>query len=297
MGDPRMNKKAYFIVLITCVLTLQTVNAINITETDNQPRSKPFAFTYNSFIQLEYDPDLLNEGILPGGPPVHVPLTIKYHTDIPDKLLHSPLFRIKQCFLFGTFYQPLQKIQISVLNEPDWGTIFIANPKIDVRVDYDEVTTDLVIAVHSDAPAEPYNLQLKVEVPAIKRLKGKEMNYNLNFAAKYMPNIDVFSEQIVVLALPNQTEAVPIEITNLGNYWTIVNSEIITNASGWSISIDPDQIEIAVDETNQVTLQFIPPEDFYGIQPIELMFTPSGSPPYHEETGDPVTIVIVAYYF
>ena len=148
-------------MLIVVFLVFPTMTPATARGTDYKATRTPFLFSFNSYIDIDYEP--YNEP-LPIDQSINIPLTVRYWVDVPGALLHSPFFRLKNWFLFGTFIAPMQKIHLSVLNEPEWCTAYISNPNLLVDIDNEvkEVTTNLIISVNSACriPAFPVKPKL-----------------------------------------------------------------------------------------------------------------------------------------
>jgi len=274
-------------------------NMKNLDDTHQVPIFDPW-LVFESHLDLDYDQEAVNNAsFMPDGPPVSIPITIKYKVLVPDFLLCAPFALLKTIFLFGRIYRPFQEITLSIINAPEWAAISFLDPNPYVTIDneYQEARTALIIAVHDDAPAESYALKLKAETPQLGRILEDDVYITIVFQTAYVPLISVYSPQPNVETPPNKITTAPFEIHNQGNAQTLVTGEIETELEGWTAYLNPSQVIIPIDEKAEMALVLKPPRHFNGRQQIQLLFTPYRSPPSGDPPGTPVLFVVTAYYF
>jgi hypothetical protein len=289
-----MIKKKVFVVAILILLLSPMVSAQERMGNDNGLRKTPW-FMFDFELEISYNTSAVNNATFtPDGPPVSIPLYIKYRADIPNFFLRPPFLFLKAWFVFGRLSIPTQKIHLSVINPPDWAAISItpSNPYINIDNTFQEATAILQIAVHFDAPSEGYVLKIKAEAPRLGRLQQKDADLDLIFMPAWMPLLSIDLSQPYIRTPPNETTTTTIDITNLGNAECLVTANI-TEIIGWSIYLDQAQFWLSIGQTKSITLFLKPPENFQGIQEINISFTPSRHP---GETGPPVPVTIHAYF-
>ena len=293
------NIKILLSILISISLVFPAASAIPITKPEDKTIMPPL-FSFNSYIDIKYDPELLNKE-LPINKAVNMPITFSYWTDIPENFLRFAPWQIRNIILFGSMITPMQIIYLDVVNTPDWATIYFSEPELFVGFPTEEnireISTSLIIMIHDDAPAETYLLRLKAETYSLKRINGFSYQESIDFTPIYRPIISIGPLDNTIMTPPNQISFVPINITNEGNAKTRVTSEIVSELAGWSASIIPSQVILSIDETEQMTLVLMPPQYFEGIQQIELSFIPSRYPIAEpDEVGTPLNVSIMTYY-
>jgi len=259
---------------------------------DIRPRKS--IITFDSILELDYDQQAVQNAVFePGGPPVFIPLYVYYKIFVPNFLLRPPFMMLKIIYLFGKIYYPSQKIYFSPINVPDWASVaIIPNPSyINISNIFTKTTAILAIALHSDAPAEPCVLRLKAKAPALGRIGENQAELDVIFQPATMLIINVNPSQTDIITPPDQTTNISFHITNLGNIFTLVSTNV-SEIPGWFISANPPYTWIEIGDTEQIILQIRPPHDFVGNQSIEVSFTPS----HFFETGAPVPFILHAHY-
>jgi hypothetical protein len=198
---------------------------------------------FDSVVEISYDKEVVNHSVFrPDGPPVEIPITIRYKVDIPQQIFSNPLLRL--LFLKTIIISSVQ-VSLTVINSPIWATISInpPDPYINVDTQFQQATTILQIAVHSDAPAYPYTLRIKGEVPNIYTIDNSEAYCDVTFTPSYIP---IFNLEInpSPQTPPNQPTFVPVSIYNLGNDFTKITAEIlnINELNGWIVYITPENV-------------------------------------------------------
>jgi hypothetical protein len=290
-----MNRKTPAALLVLAFLVLPTVNAIYVTDKKEQHIEKPlWFFRFDSYLEIEVE-DVAEP--VPIDQSVSIPTTVKYWTNIPEDFLWFLPWWIRNLILYGQVIKPLQMIHLEIINEPEWGKFFITAPTLFVDIptgsDVEEANTSIIISVSIDAPAVPYSLRVEASCDKIGRINGCKCSETFEFIPEWIPSFKVIPDQTVVLTPPNQVTEVGINITNEGNGWGNVASEVVTVLEGWSAGINPSNIRVDVNETERVVLSLKPPLCFQGFQNIELLFTPYR--PY-AKIGTPIYLRILAYY-
>jgi hypothetical protein len=289
-----MIKKILFVIAISFLLLIPTVFAQEPMGDANGSRKKPW-LKFDSELEISFNTSAVNNASFqPDGPPVSIPLYIKYRVDIPNFLLRPPFIFLKRWFVFGRLIFPTQKILLSIINPPEWAAIAItpSTPYIDVNNnEFSEATAVLQIALHSDAPAEGYTLEINAEAPRLGKILEKDASLDIIFQPAWVPLLDIYGHSYIRTP-PNETTTTTINITNLGNHECLVIANF-TEISGWSIYLDPSQLWLSIGQTKPMTLLFKPPENFQGIQEINFTFTQLR---YPGDNGPTVPFTIHAYF-
>lgn len=287
-----MKNKGVMAIILAFALTVPVTTLVQANPEQRNP--KPYLM-YTSEIELDYDHEALqNISFDPSGPPVTLKITIRSKIDVPAFLLHSPLVMLKAWYLIGSYLFTARTLNLSVLNPPSWAAVSInpQRPAIDFSNTWQETRATLTIACYSQAPAEPYTLYLKADLPALKRLSSATVVTPIIINPTWQPRIEVYVETPNIITPPNQITNVSITVTNLANGWTLVGTNITDNP-GWNLTLDP--AEFTIEHTYQsahTTLHIMPPDDFNGTDSILIYFTPS----HLEKIGQPVPVYIQATY-
>ncbi len=279
----RKNFRTVKASLIISIVLFSTLFAIT-------PTSSAKLITYEAVLEMDYDESAVNEAVFqPDGPPVSIPISLRFKAEVPPAFLSSIPLRI---LFLQTFIITSAQIRLSVINNPDWAAISITNPTPYVEIDSEFATTQtsIVIAAHDDAPAEGFSLKIKAETDQLlnKHVPAKEAYMDIVFQPGYIPLIDVYTEDPSRVVGPQETVTFPVRITNLGNKQTIVTAKIIDYPENWSPLLSQAQIIIpsaeGAGENNVGYLSFsiTPPYDLgwhNDLETITLEFTPEFSPP------------------
>jgi hypothetical protein len=289
-------KKIFIVVAISILLLFPIVPAKETSADANQSRRTPWLM-FDSVLEISYDKEVVNHSVFqPDGPVVTIPITIQYKVDIPQQILSNPLLRL---FFLSTIIISSVQVSLTAENKPEWAIISFApeKPYITISNTFQNSTAILQIALHSDAPANPYRLRIKSETPKIYTIDNAEAYCDLTFRPVYVPLLNGNCDPSPKTP-PNQLTFIPISICNLGNDFTKVTAEVlnIDELNGWIVYVTPETY-LPLDPSKDVNVTFlcIPPIYFEGNQTIDLRFTPSRwSNP--EETGTPINVLITAHY-
>lgn len=245
--------------------------------------------TFNSVLEMTYDQEYLNQAVQPDGPAVTIPVTIKYKVEVPEKILDITALRM---LFFQTFIVTAVKVQMSILNQPDWASVSLVNPNpyIDINYEFTEATTAVTIAPYKDAPARPFTLRIKAETDPVlnKHIPANSAELNMVFTPGYIPLINVYTDKPARVVDPQTTVNFPIKITNLGNKETIVTAKVTDYPEGWAPLLAQSQIvipaagETSGDNSAEISFSITPPYGFgwhNELETIALEFTPQFSPP------------------
>jgi hypothetical protein len=292
----KLIQKKVSTVAILLLLFIPIVSSQGQIGNAKEPRKRPI-FYFSSDLEMMYDAGVVNNATFtPDGPPVSIPLYIKYRVDVPNFFLKPPFLFLKNWFIFGSFIRPSQQIHLSTANPPEWATISIgpSDPYIDIDNTFHTRIAILQIALHHNAPSEAYELRITADTPHLGKIQEADAELNLIFQPEWIPLLNIDVSQPLIRTPPNETSSTTINITNLGNAMVMVTA-IITEIDGWSIYLEMTQLTIPIGETYSDTLYLKPPENFQGIQEINITFEQMRFPP-SGETGPSLPIMIYAYY-
>jgi hypothetical protein len=288
------------IVLLSILICLfPSLNAQSISP-DDKPLFDPWV-KFDSILQMDYDADdVQNATFQPDGPLVAIPITIRYKAVIPDFLLRAPFLTLKNLWLFGRMYNPGQKLELSTIDEPEWGSFYltIPNPYIAIDNEFQEVETSVVIALHHNAPAQIYTLKISGRAPTLGRISDAQTTLNIVFQPEWVPCMSIETDDHYIWTPPNKITSVPIYIHNCGNAPIDVRIRLLTNVTGWYITCTPSVV-VPVDNSSEIKLYIKPPSDFIGRQQIHLMFSQEQYPPIQpdpDDSPDPIPFYVTAYY-
>jgi len=223
-------------------------------------------FSFNSYIDIEYDPTPLNED-LSIEKSTNVQLTVKYRTDIPEKFLWwLPIWQIRNLILYGTMIGPMQKIHIEIVDKPDWADIYIAQPDTYVEIPNQgtvvEETTSLVISPREEAPAVPQSIVLRVSCLAIGRIKAIEYEETVAFTPSFVPTITIIPENPTRTVGPRASVEYKISVKNNANKKIRVTPQLGNVASKWTPTINPPFNDIAPAGQEDFIFSIYTPYDF-----------------------------------
>jgi len=262
--------------------------------TNSNPPASAKLLTFEPVLEMDYDTQAVNDAVFqPDGPPVSIPLTIRFKVQMPPQILKSIWLRI---IFLQTFIVVSARVKLTVLNDPDWAAISITNPNpyVDIQTEMVETQTSIVIAAHDDAPAEGFTLKLKAETDPLlnNHVPARDAYVDIVFQPGYIPLIDVYTEKPSRIVSPQETVNFPIRITNLGNKQTLVTIKIVDYPKGWTPLLSQTQVIIPSAESGNnigyMSFSITPPFDFgwhNDLETITLELTPEFSPPQGNMSG------------
>ena len=186
-----LNKKSIFLFILLITNSIFPLTAVNA----NAQILRPLLFNFQSYIDIEYDDEPLNE-FLKLDKSITIPLTIKYSTDIPSNFLQYMPWRLKNYILFGNMNAPQQSINLSILYEPDWVDISLSNNQLSVNIPNEdesvEISTSITITLTSEAPARSYIFKIEASCSQIGRINSTSTQTSIVFTPEYKPDLALF---------------------------------------------------------------------------------------------------------
>jgi len=234
-----------------------------------------YIISYNQYIDLEIDTRVLNDP-LPFEENIFLPIKITYRTNIPDNFLKFIPRIIKNLILFGSITEPIQMINLETINTPDWADINFTNNNIPFSIPTGDLrkesTTNIIINLEKNAPAQAYIITIKGFCKNIGRLNNFTYHVDFVFIPKYNPCITIDYENDVYTP-PNIPINIDINVTNCGNKISRVTPTIITKNLDFTPTINPPQYVIDIDSTNNFIFSVIAPYYFMGNFVMQIKLT------------------------
>ena len=228
---------------------------------------RPKLFSFNSYIDIEYDPTPLNEN-LNIDESVNVPLTVKYWTDAPENFLQFVPWQIRNLFLFGSIIGPMQKLHLEIVDKPDWANIYISQPDILSNIPLGgqesavEVTTSLILSPRVEAPSQSYSIAITATCDTIGRINGFEHEEFIDFTPSFVPTIQITPEEPTRTVSPRESVNFKITVKNDGNKKTRITPSLSDIDSKWTPTINPPFYDISPGGTGEFTFSIYTPYDF-----------------------------------
>jgi len=244
---------------------------------------RPYVLSFNSYIDIEYNPAPLNED-LAIEKSINVPLSIKYQTDIPKNFMGLisgiGLWQIRNLVLYGSPIGPMQKIHVEVVNKPDWADIYISQPDMFIDIpfqgDIANTTTSLVISPREEAPAVPQSIVLKVECLSIGRINSIEFTETVPFTPSFVPTVTISPERPTRNVVPRENVEFKIVVKNNANKKIRVTPDLNNANNEWVPTINPPFNDIAPSGEETFIFSVYTPFDFgwhNDIESFQIDFT------------------------
>jgi len=247
-------------------------------------RRKPI--TFSPLLEICIDDSNIENKPLQPFVTVKIPITVKLK---PGKMeimrVFPPLLR--NLLLYKMMISPPIEIRFSIKNKPQWLEAFFTSPEVYLDLDFKNGVscdnTTLVVSLHRNAPAQPYQLIIKAETQTIGRVKKTCVETPIVIHPAYVPYLEIHANQDVRTVRPKEKTTFAIEITNRGNGKSKIqiSYDLPDNWSEGPVTIRTPII-LSVNETATVLVDVIPPADFEkkSIEKIDLNFTVGPAFPY-----------------
>lgn len=257
--------------------------ASSVSAQDPEERnSKIIAF--NSYLYVTFDKTNLAKP-LNIDEVIDVPMKVTFKTGVPDGfILNLMPNTLKNWLIYGDAMSPQQKIELSVIDKPDWANINLVQPSL--LIDFPEpggeisVDTNLEISPYREAPAVPYSITIEAKCDPVGRIRGISLPFTLTFTPSYIPQVEIYVDEPVREVGPRETVNFNVRIENKANKHTIVQLEHMA-PDDWAPSLNVKEIEIAPASSEEVTFSVIAPYSFGwhdNTVSMELKCTPYPSP-------------------
>lgn len=245
------------IVFISCIPYLVT---------NDSTVSAARLISFRSYMDLEYDPSILNEP-LQIDVAIAVPIKVLYWTDIPDGLKIIKPWMLRNLFLFGSSIGPMQTIHLELLETPSWANIYFSTADLITDIPFagdgkKPINTTLIISPRVEAPAESQRISIKLSCEAIKRLGSYTFQKDIPFTPSFIPTLSIHTENPVRTAGPHQSVSFSIAVKNQGNKITRVTPKIIGADQRWIPTINPPNFEVNPNQESVFVFSVISPYDF-----------------------------------
>lgn len=256
-------------------------------------------FQFNSYIHLYADTTVLDKPISIGQA-ITVPIDIVYSTDIPSNFLWFAPWQIRNLFLFGTVIPPLQTINLTISNEPEWGKFLITTPLVMAKIPRGDesvsASATLLISLNENAPADFNSVDIVAYCNEIGRLKGGTNQISLGFTPEFIPCIEIGCGDKILRTPPSQQTSIQIDITNCGNYISRVSPTLINFPQNVTPTINPPMLSIEKDTTLTFTLSIYPSSNFSGFYSVQIDFKTERSPFMHGAPNSTESLYLLLYY-
>ena len=156
-------------------------------QTENANTTPPFnpIITYPSAINITFNLESVNHPLVRevaysiGG-------TIGYKVDVPDWLLNSNFWLLKNWYLFHSSVSPMMIINLSTENVPTWARIYFPWPNSLVNIDnvYQNISTVLIVFIHNEAPSGPFTFNATAKTPQIHRIQSSMYNVSITLTVE-----------------------------------------------------------------------------------------------------------------
>ena len=241
------NKSILLFILLFTILFIFTT-AIKANELSDQPK----LFSFNSYIEITYDNESLNEPIALERTTT-VPLTIKYSTDVPSDFLKFVPWRLRNYILYGNMIAPQQTINLSIIDTPDWMATLLASNQFSIDIPLEnepvEFSTSLVLEPALDAPAQPYTIVIEASCGQIGRINSFSTQIDISFTPEYRPVVTLFPSSEKSYKLSYNTDIQTFfEIQCLANKKSRVTPIVKNAPENVTITFNPKYLDINVDE-------------------------------------------------
>lgn len=241
--------------------------------------------TYNSYLYIDVNTTPLQTPVQ-FGITTTVPVTVRYTTDIPEKIsLYLPS-RLLNRFLFGNATASSQTIHLSIEDNPQWATISLSEEDFTVEIpfenEYKTIETNLNIFLGEDAPAAGYYLGIKAVCNKVGRVQASMLDTSIIFTPDYQPCMTITGNTTIQV---NQLETKNMTITvkNCGNAKSRITAQLVNCPHEINCSITPNYQNIMVNNDSTFNLLISPSKNITGNQTIEVLFSNAKYPV--EETG------------
>jgi len=274
-----MNKR-FIIIAILAVFLTATVASSTVMAID-------------SFVTIETDSQI-DQLMTPAGNIEEIEITIGYKINYTSMLGLSNYFifssKIGRRIVFGDEFKilrakkdiPPANIELEITNVPNWCTAILdkQNVSIEISDEYKEAKAKLTVSLDIDAPAfDPTGIKIKAEFKNEDwQIQESSNETTITVEADYNGIIDILPLFSYMKIPPINETTIPINITNMGNGKTKINSEILNIPTNWNITLPETTLNVG--ETKQIDIIVEPPEDFDN-GTIKLQFTPAY---YDDET-------------
>lgn len=221
------------------------------------------AYALYSQIQVDYDKHATEEPFLPVDMVQEIPLTVNYRVAgvYADQI--TPVYVEDGNYNY---------IHLYVEETPEWCTVslmpsFLIMPALS---DWNSVNSSLIVKVNENALAySEGTIKLRIEVEKMGAINGGTFYQDIPFKPGYLPFLKINAlNGATALIGPEDIATFDIEVENLGNAKTQVESRILALPKGWTATITSNAIlestasEQSKKDTDMIQLVVKPPINF-----------------------------------
>ena len=271
------------VVFLFVVMTIYP-NQVNSTTLINQ-KEKPaeLFFGLKSYISITWDENESLKPIMPNSPTRILSLNYSYWVTwgIFGRLINYYLREIKY---IGFVY-----INFEIIDKPEYCNAWLNNNELQFGFPEkpnikDSIHDNIFINLNENAPAyEEFNitiqatmdLEIRGPLGFITILSPAITIVNITFIPDYWGVVSYVTPEGNLLETPPLIEKqLPIEVENLANGKTIIETEILEVPDDFIIYFDPEELILDVGEEKTLYIKVIAPSNFSGRETIRTKYTP-----------------------
>lgn len=268
-----------FILIVLLGASLAFIPVVPADEPMASDEPKPKMFSFNSYIDIEYDASVLNKN-LQIDQSINVPLTIEYRTDVPENFLKWMPWQIKNIILYGSMIGPNQQINLEIEKKPDWADISIAQKDVLVPIPNkgSPVTekTSIILSPYEEAPARPYTITIRATCGQIGRINSFDTSEDLVFTPSFTPTVTIIPDEPTRTVGPRESVNFKISVKNEANKKARIIPRLNRTNDDWSPTINPPFFDVLPGEKEDFTFSVYTPYNFgwhNEIQSFQIDFT------------------------
>lgn len=201
-------------------------------------------------------------------------------------------------------------INIEIIDKPEYCDASISQKELFFLIPnkqniIESSNSFIHIVLYEKAPAyEEFNitiqatmdLEIKGPLGFVTFLSPAKKTVNITLIPDYWGVFNYELPEGTLIETPPLIEKqLPIEIKNIANGKTIIESEIIINPPDFIIYFDPEELIIEVGETKTMYLKVIAPSNFSGRETIRTYFTPHFY--YNYSLVGPLEVITFHFYY
>jgi hypothetical protein len=186
LGEDEGNMKMKIIGILIMILVIVSGSGYGLqTETTNTtPPFNPI-ITYPSAISITFNLESVNHPLV-REVAYSIAGTIGYKVEVPDWLLNSNFWLLKNWYLFHSSVSPGMIINLSTENVPTWARIYFSSPNIIVAIsnEYQTIPINLIVFIHDEAPSGPFTFNATAKTPQIHRIQSSTCTVSITLTVE-----------------------------------------------------------------------------------------------------------------
>ena len=266
--------KKYKKILLTCLIFFSLIYLCFPSSSAGFIDRLDKAYALRPQIEIFYDEEAAFDPILPLDMIKNIPIEINYRV---DGLYESDIVGyVEDVSIF---------MELFIAETPDWcnATISPSFLKVYPSLDWYSQNATVKVKIYENAPAEKLGkIKLKLKLQGFGTVKGGIIESNITFTAGFLPILKIKSlSGNSRLISPGEYANFELEIENLGNAITDVETEVLNAPKDWIVGVDSSIMlkTKIIDPNNKqtVNINIVPPNNFgyhQETQVINIKFTP-----------------------